>query len=830
MSASDSVGKSRWVTVFVLLVLTGVVATWFFFRPDASPLGIRNVLLISIDTCRGDYLSCYGYRSRTTPNIDALAAEGILFENAITPIPQTLPGHSSMLTGTIPPYHGVHDNLGYLLHESDITLAEILKDAGFTTGAIVSTIVLDSQSGIDQGFDTYDDHFESPMEGNPIKQRQGGETTRLAVDWLDQHKEKHFFLFLHYFDPHAIYEPPEPFASRFASSPYAGEIAYTDHCVGQVLAKLKELGLYDSTLIIITSDHGEMLGEHGEGTHAYFIYESVIRVPLIFRLPGQNKPARIESISGLIDIVPTVCSLLNIEIPEQVEGVDLSASFNGQAFPVQDRQMFCESFYPVKYKANSLLGILNDRFKYIQTTRPELYDLIQDPREAKNLVEEQPQRARMMKDQLAQILKQSVRESQRRTQVDAQTIKQLESLGYVGGTVAEDLSFDFDQTKDDPKDLLEYHLLAMKIPGYLTLKKYDKAEIVAEQMIYQRPELSDGYETMGLTALGAEDYHRAVIHLEKAIEIGPEMNRVANVYTNRGLAYAGGGLYERAFRDFDKAIEIDPGYAPAYFSRGLGYLTQRSYGPAIRDLDKAIELNPGLAEAYCSRGAAYGGRGQEEQAIQDFNKAIELNPNFAAAYSSRGAAYGSRGRNERAIRDFNNAIKLNPALAEAYKNRGLAYTRQGDHDRAIRDFDQLIELRPDDFKAYLDRGQIYEKKNNYEQAIRDYNRTMELNPKDGMAYNNLAWIRATNGDVQFRDGNEAVSLAERACQLTHYENPAMLDTLAAAYAEVGQLDEAAETAEKAVHLALGAGQQQLADDIQSRMNLYRGKQPYRDSL
>ncbi len=226
MSKRSLFGKPQCVVILLLLALTGFFAVRFFQKSVSSPRDIRNVLLISIDTCRADYLSCYGYKSKTTPNIDAVAAEGILFENTISPIPITLPAHSSMLTGTIPPYHGIHDNGdGHLADESNITLAEILKDAGFTTGAAVSAHVLDTKYGIGQGFETYNDRFDTTLEYNSTKQRRGGETTRIALDWLGKNKDKRFFFFLHYFDPHANYEPPEPFASRFASNLYAGEVA-----------------------------------------------------------------------------------------------------------------------------------------------------------------------------------------------------------------------------------------------------------------------------------------------------------------------------------------------------------------------------------------------------------------------------------------------------------------------------------------------------------------------------------------------------------------------------------------------------------------------------
>ncbi|MHC4215388.1 MAG: sulfatase, partial [Planctomycetota bacterium] len=337
----------------VLLLLAGaVVAALFFWGGNFFGREIRNVLLISIDTCRADRLSCYGYRRKTTPNIDAIAEEGILFENAITPATMTLPAHCSMLTGTIPPYHGVHDNPDYQLAESNVTLAEMLTDKGFTCGAAVSAFIMDSEFGLDQGFDVYDDRFDKEIKSLGTVERRGSELTDHAISWLQKHHNENFFLFLHYYDPHFPYEPPEPFGSKFIGNPYAGEVAYTDHCIGQVIKKLKELDLYDSTLLVITSDHGEALGEHSEGTHGYFVYQSTLKVPLIFKVPGRRKAVRITDDVSLIDIVPTICGLMEIPVPTWVQGRDLSRYFSKKSYSAPERYLYCESFIPTKYDCN----------------------------------------------------------------------------------------------------------------------------------------------------------------------------------------------------------------------------------------------------------------------------------------------------------------------------------------------------------------------------------------------------------------------------------------------------------------------------------------------
>ena len=724
MSFENVSGKCRYsIIILLVLALAGFFAVWLIHESDAWPGKIRNVLLISIDTCRADRLSCYGYKRPTTPNIDAVAAEGILFENVISPIPTTLPAHSSMLTGTIPPYHGIHSNFSHPLDNRNITLAEILKDAGFTTGAVVSAFVLDSGFGLSQGFDAYHDRFEPPLAAHMRGQRPGGETTGVALKWLEENKDKRFFLFLHYFDPHGRYRPPEPFASKFGARSYAGEIAYTDHCIGQVVQKLKDLRLYDSTLLIVTSDHGEMLGEHGEGGHEYFIYQAAIKVPLIFKLPGQKQAARIESIAGLIDIVPTVCGLLNVEAPKSIQGIDLSPSFRGEDLSVRERHLFCESFTATRYGGNSLLGILNDRFKYIQTTRPELYDLIMNPAESNNLFAKQQQRSKIMKGKLAQMLEESVRRSlgDNRIELDSQAIEQLQSLGYVGGAVTEE--FSFDQTKDDPKDLLEYHHLFWRTHFHLLEKDYDKANMYAEEMIRQRPEWSSGYERLGRTALAQKDYCKAIVYLQKAIEREPNN---ARIYNKRAMAYTGMGEYEKAIRDLNKAIELRPRYIEAYNNRGVAYLRKGDCGEALREFKKVIELNAGDV--------------------------------FARQQMAR------------------------------------ALMRLGRSREALRHFRQALAMQADRPWVLI----------------------------------NLARILATDKDAKIRDGAEAVRFAERASQLLDYKSSVALSTLAAAYAEAGQFDQAVETAERAVQVARDSGEEEVANNVERHLELYRARRARRE--
>ena len=533
--------------------LAGVLA--YFIMAGSRKPEIRNIILISIDTCRADYLSCYGYLQKTTPHIDAVAEGATRFENVISPAPITLPAHSSMLTGTTPPFHGVHNNTGYQLAPSNLTLAEILQQDGFTTAAIVSAFVLDGNRGLTQGFDTYYDSFSKrnynrDIEGN---ERKGGETTQLALNWLDQNKEGKSFLFLHYYDPHLDYSPPEPFASDFADNPYAGEIAFTDHCIGRVVRKLKEIGLYDSTLLIITGDHGEMLGEHGEDEHSYFIYESAIKVPLIIKLPRQAKGLAIAQPVGLVDIVPTLCSLLDIDIPSRIQGQDISSMLHGTIPDAYERHLYSESVVPTYVGASSLMAISTGRWKYIQAPRPELYDLASDPAEECNLIGKESHRARILEDRLRETLEQSVRKTpDSRIQLDAASIKRLESLGYVAGKAEGEIVFD--ANKDDPKDLIyvytQYHRARKLID---TDKEDEKAKKILLELIPLHPEYYRIYLPLGDIAMREGDLDQALGYYRRAIELDPQ-KITDKLYNN--LAWIQATNPSITTRDVDEAVEF----------------------------------------------------------------------------------------------------------------------------------------------------------------------------------------------------------------------------------------------------------------------------------
>jgi arylsulfatase A-like enzyme/Flp pilus assembly protein TadD len=768
--------------VVALVIAAGAI----YFFGETRPK-IKNVLLISIDTIRADYLSCYGYGRKTTPFIDSFAAEGVLFENAFCHIPLTLPSHCSMLTGTIPPYHGVHDNVEYQLGESNITLAEILKENGFKTAAVISSFVIDSQFGLDQGFDYYNDEFvEEISGGGHFTERRGQETTDFANKWLGETGQEKFFMFVHYYDPHTDYDAPEPFGSKFSSqfdigvdklrNNYAEEILYTDHCIKQVVDKLKEIGQYDSTLIIITGDHGEMFGEHMEMSHGYFVYRNVLRIPLIFKLPGKKKPVRVKDNCGLMDIVPTICDLLDIEVPKAVQGKSLTSYFKNGASSDEKRSIFCESLTPTTLSANSLLSVINDKWQYIQTTRPELYNLVNDPYERNDLIAKESQRARILQDSLREILESSVKsENNSSLEINDEARKKLESLGYIQGGTSIDESFEFDQSKPDPKDYIDLFNERLQIRSLILEEEYEKAREICLRMIEEYPGVVFVYHAISDIATRQEKFTEAEKYLRKATELDPDNYKS---YNRLGVALARQGNYEEAVVQYKKALAIEPDDLDANREMGIALAHIKNYAGAVKYLKKAVEMDPEIAMLNAALAEALFYLNDVELAIMYWEKSLEYDP-----------------EDTKVQEQLADAKKVNERFAAAAAKNKIA-------------------------ESYLAQGDIAS-------AVENWKKALEINDKWPGVLNNLAWILATSKDENIRNAQEAIEYGKKACELTEYKNAELLDSLAAAYAATGNFDKAIEIAEKAINVAINLGFDKNAEQARKHLNMYKnGKAIY----
>jgi arylsulfatase A-like enzyme/Flp pilus assembly protein TadD len=612
----------------LVLVLALFIGGWLFMQCSAKKTGIQHVVLISIDTCRADHLSCCGFNRPTTPHIDEIAAKGTLFENAISPAPVTLPAHISMLTGITPLSHGVHDNMNEVLPDEQLTLAEIFKKHEFLTGGIVSTLALDAQLGVSQGFDFYQDDFGKPGDRTLSWERPGDETTQLAVNWLQEHKDKKFFLFLHYNDPHHEYKPPEPYASNFFDDPYSGEIAWVDHCIGLLTAKLKELAIYDSTLLIITSDHGEMLGEHGEKEHGYFIYEPAVKVPLLVKLPGKNskQPTRVKECVGLIDVVPTICELLNFEIPPAVQGISLAPLLHKKELSIKNRYFYIESMIPTYLGANPLLGLQTDDWKYIYTSRAELYDLKNDPEEQVNLLEKEAPRAGVFRDFLEKMLKEQPSAPLGRSLVpDQEIFNKLAALGYVGANITRD-TFIVDRDKPDPKDLIGLHQELQQVRQLKSEKKFTEARQMLEELERRLPHFKV-YDYLGEIALLENNMERAFAYYSRSLQLNGSGYH-ANM--DMGAMMSGKGNLPEAAAYFKKAADSHPYDTKA--PRNLGIVLEKM-GKAKEACDyflRVLTLDSKDTIALNHMGSSMLVLGQEAEAMRYFMESIKINMNQPA--------------------------------------------------------------------------------------------------------------------------------------------------------------------------------------------------------
>jgi choline-sulfatase len=498
----------RFRSAFIALAVPALFAS-ACSRHEKSYAG-APVILISIDTLRADHLPMFGYREGSTPSLDALRADGILFTAASSHVPLTLPSHVTALTGLLPPHNGVRNNIGYRLAGSIPTLAAVLHAAGYATGAAVSAYVLRSGTGIARSFDYYDDAIESrPGEAVGSLQRPGWQSAALAEAWIKQRGGERFFFFLHLFEPHSPYNPPEPFLSRL-NSPYDGEIATADSIVGGVVAFLKARGLYDKAIIIVMSDHGEGLNEHGEPEHGIFLYRETLHVPLLVKLPhGDRHGDTVSTPVGLVDILPTVAQLTGARPPARLDGRSL---FDPSSDPA--RSIYSETLYPrIHLGWSELRSLTAIRYHFIEAPRPELYDADADPGEKSNLVSKERRTYAGMKEALARYGNDVTMPAH----VDSEEAAKLAALGYLGSVHSPATG-----PLPDPKDRIGE--LADMMAAFQLLHEGQTERGIASlrAILAKNPRLTDAWNQLALTFEQSGRHDEALAAYRKAIEFSPE--------------------------------------------------------------------------------------------------------------------------------------------------------------------------------------------------------------------------------------------------------------------------------------------------------------------
>jgi len=622
------------------------------------------VILISVDTVRADRLPMYGYRKGSTPVLDELRRESIVFDEVYSHYPLTLPSHASLLTGLLPTHHGVRDNLGYTLARDVRTLPARFKSAGYVTGAAVSAYVLRHQTGISQGFDFFDDAIEMAGTGESLadSQRDG----RLAVDalanWIDRQSTSKVFAFLHLYEPHTPYAPPP---THRLSDPYDGEIAYADELVGRLLARVRARGWFDGAIVAVVSDHGEGLGDHGESEHGIFLYREALHVPWVLRLPGGVRGGqRIGGTLGLVDVSATLLDLAGLDTTG-LDGVSARASLGGQA-PLE-RDVYSETFYPRLHLGwSDLASITGPRFKYIRAPRPELYERATDPEERRNLVAERASTARALADTLARTTA-GARPTDPQP-VSAEVRERLKTLGYVGSSGAP-LSASA-AALPDPKDKIASiedfkHAMATEHAGRTAeaIEQYRK-------VLASNPLLLDAWESLAKALVASGRTKEAIAAFEKAVEVDP---LTPEPHLALARIYAIEGDPTRARQHAEIGSERDP--AQGFEILAALMLDAKRPGEAAALARRSLQADPSRYMSEFFLGVIAQEQRQCDEAIGHFERAIDakrLEPRVIVRnlHAGLGDCLAQTGRTAEAEREFKAELAVIPDSPEA--RRGLA--------------------------------------------------------------------------------------------------------------------------------------------------------------
>ncbi len=646
-------------------VLAAAGAWWFW--PGESTLSVtrtpdQNVLIVTIDTLRADALGSYG-GAAATPNLDRLAADGIRYDFAHAHSVITLPSHVSIFTGLYPFEHGVRENSGYRLAPSVTTLATRLTAAGYSTGAFIGAFPLDSQFGLDAGFGVYDDQLNE-VRGPAdfaFSERRADVVVAAALTWLKGQHGK-WFAWVHVYDPHAPASPPEPYASRYATNPYAGEVAFTDSALGLLFDHVRAAGSRP-TLVIVTGDHGEGLGNHGEATHGVFAYESTLRVPLIVAQyqagrPTAGRPGRRLRVSSLpvhhVDIQPTVLDVLGQAVPPEPPGVSLFAIDRSTA---ASRASYFEALTPYLNRGWApLRGVLVDRRKFIDLPLPELYDLQRDPAEARNLADTQAEARRVLEARLKAF---GPTELGERRAEDAETTARLRSLGYTSGSAKPRKTF---SEEDDPKRLIALDQAMHDGVELFQAGRLREAVDVYSGIVTKRPDMAIAY------------LHLAFLQYE----LGQAGMAIGTLRTGRKRAGA--------------SAEID--------SRLGLYLSEAgAFDEALPLLESAVRQPDAGVDTFNALGVTYSRASRAGDAINAFQQALKIDPKNAMAWQNIGAMHLQAGNLPAARAAFGESLRIDPAWAASYTGLGVVEMKAGNRDAAFAAWSRAVELNPSDFDA-----------------------------------------------------------------------------------------------------------------------------------
>lgn len=719
----------KWISLTVALLVGGGLA-WEFFgkgQPISSvePGRRWNVLLISIDTLRADYLKLYSSMGTETPHLQELAAEGILFKNAISQIPYTLPSHSTMFTGLYPIGHGMKDNVEDVLPKNIPTLAEIFQKNGYSTAGFIGSMALRRETGLDRGFDYYDDFLSrADVRGEDLGaiERRAQDVVSSFQNWFEKRdKQKSFFSFVHFYDPHDPYEPPAQFypAIKTAQEFYKGEIRYVDSVLGNLFDFLRKSGAWDDTVIFLTSDHGEMLQEHGENGHGFFLYNPVLHVPLILHIPGNKQGRVISDQVQLVDLAPTILSMTGLPIQEHFQGESLLPLI-WQGAKKKNRLAFSESYFAsIQMGVSPILSVQDGDYKYIEAPRPELYNIEKDTNERNNLFSDKRKIAESMKQKLTKYQKayQTDYSKVEQRKITPEEAEQFAALGYLGGNVSEE---EWDRKKD-PKDYIDEWTRLLDATGLVKQGRFDDALSLIGKIIAgaERPSVSILIlQTKCYT--GLKDYKKA----EQAAKLMRD-SRMAATYL-AGI-YTATGRIEEADRQYKRALEEHFSYFVLYnyavFLKNSGRQQEASeLVNKVLETRSDNQAKPMLAEIYFL--------------LQDWNKSerllgelIEERPWEAKWYTQLSSVYQSQNKPQEALLLLKKHYSRFPENPEFLFRLGILFRVNSQPEPEMGAFQKMIRVAPNDPRGYLYLAKaLLDHTRNAAAAIQYCQKGFQLNP------------------------------------------------------------------------------------------------------
>jgi arylsulfatase A-like enzyme/predicted Zn-dependent protease len=745
----------------IVAVVAVVAAIYFLLSPrEPSFSKLRggrdlNVILVTLDTTRADRIGCYGFTNVATPTIDLFASRGVRFERCYAQTPLTLPSHTTLMTGTLPPFHGVRDNGGFVVPSQLKTMAELFKEKGYATGAFIAAYVLDSKWGLNQGFDTYFDKFDFTKFKRislGTVQRPANEVMAEALPWLEKNKGGKFFAWIHLYDPHTPYEPPPPYDKLYASHPYLGEIAFADSQLRRLWDLLAANGLDRNTVLVFAGDHGESLGEHGEQSHGFFIYQGAIHVPLIVVTPYPKFQGVVSpEVVGLSDVLPTVCEMTGLPIPAEVQGHSLLPAFSGRR-RTSPAPAYSETYYPrFHYGWSDLKSVQDERYKLILAPVPELYDVAADPREEKNLV----YREKGVYDRLSAEAESFIRKSGQNayetdlSKVDEETREKLSALGYVGSFT--DPAKLAGKKLADPKDKIVVFNELSRAREMGMGGKPDEAIEVIRGIIASDPEITDAYFTIGNIYFQQQKFREAIEYFQQVLGRKPDDTFAA---INITLAYEGMGELDEAesfLLGYMAKGVVDPQF---YFMLGNMSFIQKRYDKAVPYFEKCIALNAESAGSQNMLAAIAIVREDIDGAERHLEEALRLNPTLANAHYNRAQVYEKRGRTAEAEAEYLKELEISPKHFKAMYNLSRLYREAGDEKKELDYLKACLDTDPNFPLTYFYLARIdLNRGERYEEAVELVKKGIDLKPDKAelpLGYFLLA-------DLYSRLGNMALS-------------------------------------------------------------------------